>query len=112
MAENNDANSNVIPFLSQDINDLAIGNRAELTNRPFYGIIDDVRVYDRGLTAAEIGYLASDRTGIVEEEFIANLIDPEELGERAVNFRDPAILGQSRLEEELYPQQFVAETEC
>jgi hypothetical protein len=97
VAENNDPNLSAIPFLSQDINDLAIGSRAESFNNPFDGIIDDVRVYDRGLTAAEIGYLASDGTGIVEEEFIANLIDPEGPGERAVNMRDFAILADEWL---------------
>jgi hypothetical protein len=103
VAENNDANSNVIPFLSQDTNDLAIGNRSEATNRAFKGIIDDVRVYDRGLTAAEIGYLASDGTGIVVEKSIANLIDGEAPGERAVNMRDFAVLADEWLKREFWP---------
>jgi hypothetical protein len=103
VAENNDANSNVIPFLSQDTNDLAIGNRSEATNRAFNGIIDDVRVYDRGLTAAEIGYLASDGTGIVVETSIANLIDGEAPGERAVNMRDFAVLADEWLKREFWP---------
>ncbi|MHC4707069.1 MAG: LamG domain-containing protein, partial [Planctomycetota bacterium] len=103
VAESNDANSNVIPFLSQDTNDLAIGNKAAATDDPFKGIIDDVRVYDRGLTAAEIGYLASDGTGIFVEKSIANLIDGEAPGERAVNLRDFAILADEWLTREFWP---------
>jgi hypothetical protein len=101
--ENNDANSNVMPFLSQDTNDLAIGNKPEATDNPFKGIIDDVRVYDRALTAAEIGYLASDGTGIIVERSIANLIDGEAPGERSVNFRDFAILADEWLKREFWP---------
>ncbi|MHC4388789.1 MAG: LamG domain-containing protein, partial [Planctomycetota bacterium] len=102
VAENNEANS--IPFLSQDTNDLAIGNKPEATDNPFKGIIDDVRIYDRALTAAEIGYLASDGTGIVVETSIANLIDDGEApGERSVNFRDFAILADEWLKREFWP---------
>jgi hypothetical protein len=103
VAESNDANSNVIPFLSQDTNDLAIGNKAEATDDPFKGIIDDVRIYDRGLTAAEIGYLASDGSGIFVEESIANVIDGEAPGERAVNMRDFAVLADEWLKREFWP---------
>jgi hypothetical protein len=39
--------------LSQDIGDLGIGNAADVP-RAFDGIIDDVRVYDRGFTPVEI----------------------------------------------------------
>jgi hypothetical protein len=103
VAEDNDANSNVIPFLSQDTNDLAIGSKPEATDNPFKGIIDDVRVYDRGLTAAEIGYLASDGSGIVEEQSIANLIDDEAPGESVVNMRDFDVLADEWLKREFWP---------
>jgi hypothetical protein len=39
--------------LSQDVGDLGIGNAADVP-RPFYGMIDDVRIYDRALSAEEI----------------------------------------------------------
>jgi hypothetical protein len=53
VAENNDANA-IAYFghpLSQDTNDLAIGNKPPGEDDPFIGIIDDVRVYDYGLSA-------------------------------------------------------------
>jgi hypothetical protein len=90
--------------LSQDTNDLAIGNRSDDTDRPFEGIIDDVRVYDYGLSAEEVAYLATDGTGILAVQSIANLINDESPGQRAVNLRDFAELADSWLEEKLYPQ--------
>jgi hypothetical protein len=66
--------SNAIEYLSQeDTSGLAIGNRSDATNRPFRGTIDDVRVYNYGLSAAEVGYLASDGTGMVSVQSVANL---------------------------------------
>jgi hypothetical protein len=103
LAGTNEEEANNIPFLSQDTNDLAIGNKPEATDNPFKGIIDDVRVYDRALTAAEIGYLASDGTGIIVEQSIANLIDGEAPGERAVNLRDFAVLADEWLKREFWP---------
>jgi hypothetical protein len=51
-------------------------------------------------TAAEIGYLASDDTGIFVEKSIANLIDGEASSERAVNMRDFAVLADEWLKRE------------
>ncbi|MHC4501064.1 MAG: LamG domain-containing protein, partial [Planctomycetota bacterium] len=57
----------------------------------FDGTIDDVRVYDRLLTRAEIAWLASDGSGLVELTAKANFFiddpDPE-----VINFKDFAIL--------------------
>jgi hypothetical protein len=53
-------------------------------------------------TAAEIGYLASGGTGIFVEKSIANLIDGEAPGERAVNLRDFAILADRLLDREFW----------
>ena len=89
--------------LSQDTNDLAIGNRSDDDDREVEGTIDDVRVYDYGLSAEEIAYLASDGTGIVAVQSIANLYNDEDLGERAVNFRDLAKLASGWRDEELWP---------
>jgi hypothetical protein len=92
--------------LEADANDgFAIGGRwGNAGDDRFRGMIDDVRVYDTNLTAEEIGYLASDGTGIVAMESIANLVNPEPLGERAVNFRDFAVLADSWLQQELWPE--------
>jgi hypothetical protein len=104
VAENSDANSSVIPFLSQDTNDLSIGNRADDDTRPLIGTTDDVRVYDYGLSAEEIGYLASDGGGIFSVQSVANLVNDEPLGKRVVNFKDFDKLADGWLKEELWPE--------
>jgi len=60
--DKNDDPNNEIPFLSQDTNDLAIGNMSEDDRIPFEGTIDDVRVYNYALSAPEIAYIATDET--------------------------------------------------
>jgi len=99
---NNDANALVI--LSQDINDLAIGDRSDATDRSFIGTIDDVRVYNYALSEEEIRHIATDTTGIFSVQSIANLYNKEKLGERAVNLRDYAELAKSWLEKKLWPE--------
>jgi len=89
--------------LSQDSNDFAIGNRSDDTDKAFEGIIDDVRVYGRVLSQAEIAYLATDGTGLYLMVSAANLYDKEEPGQRTVNFRDYAALLNGWLEEQLWP---------
>ncbi|MHC4645956.1 MAG: LamG domain-containing protein [Planctomycetota bacterium] len=89
--------------LSQDTNDLGIGNRPDGEERQFRGSVDEVRVYSRALSAAEVAWLATDGTGYVELTSPANLYDKEATGQRAVNFRDYAVLMDTWLEEELWP---------
>jgi hypothetical protein len=90
--------------LSQDTNDLAIGSMSDNDRAPFVGTIDDVRVYDYGLSAEEIAWLATDGKGIFEIQSVANLYDDEDVGERVVNFKDLAKLAKDWLKEELFPQ--------
>jgi len=101
-AVNHDANE--IVFLSQDTNDLAIGNMSDDDRAPFRGTIDDVRVYDYGLSQEEIGYIAADGEKIFTVQSIANLYNDEDLGKRAVNFRDFAVLADGWLEKKLWPE--------
>ncbi|MHC4708749.1 MAG: LamG domain-containing protein [Planctomycetota bacterium] len=91
--------------LSQDTNDMEIGNSLldPEDDKSFRGLIDEVRLYDRALSAEEIAWLASDGIGTVSVQSIANLVNDEDLGERAVNFRDFAILADDWLKQELYP---------
>jgi hypothetical protein len=96
-------NAGSLVFLSQDTNDLAIGNRAENMGTPLIGTIDDVRVYDYGLSAEEIAYLATDGTGILAVQSIANLYNDEDFGKRAVNFKDLAKLAAGWRDQELWP---------
>jgi hypothetical protein len=70
---------------------------------PFEGTIDDVRVYNYGLSAEEVGYIASDGDGIVTVSSIANLYNAEDLGDRAINFKDLAKLAATWRDEELWP---------
>jgi len=98
---NNDANA--VWFLSQDTNDLAIGDRSDATNRSFLGTIDDVRVYNCALSLEEVRYIATDTTGIFSVQSSANLYNKEDLGERAVNLRDFAELAKDWLKKQLWP---------
>jgi hypothetical protein len=89
--------------LCQDTDDLAIGNMSDDDRAPFEGTIDDVRVYNYGLSAEEIGYLASDGTGIVEVQSAANLYKAEDFGKGVINFNDLAKLAAGWRDEELWP---------
>jgi hypothetical protein len=90
--------------LSQDSNGLAIANKADDDNdKPLSGTVDDVRVYNRALTAAEVAYLATDGTGYMPLASLANIFDTEPAGQKAVNVRDAAMMLATWLEEELWP---------
>ncbi len=39
------------------INSVAVGNNADTTDRPFGGVVDDVRIFSRGLAASEVAAL-------------------------------------------------------
>jgi len=90
----------------QDSNDLSIGNASDVNDRAFIGKIDDVRVYDYGLSAAEVAYLATGTTptGYVPLDSQVNIYDEEDPGQKAVNFRDLAKFMSSWLEEKLWPE--------
>jgi hypothetical protein len=60
----------------------------------FKGTIDDVRIYDYGLSGGEICYIASDGDGVVEMNNKANVFvdQPEATTEQVVNLKDFAVL--------------------
>jgi len=87
----------------QDANDLSIGNRSDLDNRAFIGTIDDVRVYDYALPPEAVAYIATQGTGYVPLDSQVNIYDEEDLGKKAVNFRDLAKFMGSWLKEKLWP---------
>jgi len=101
VASRDDANNMT---LSQEPNSLAIGNRADDRERVFEGKIDDVRVYSRALSAAELAWLGSDGTGYVPLLSVVNIYDEELQGDKVVNFRDLAKLMLSWGEEKLWPE--------
>ncbi|MHC4497507.1 MAG: LamG domain-containing protein, partial [Planctomycetota bacterium] len=96
-------------LVSQDVNGLAIGNKADVNEeegekpKPFFGAIDDVRVYDYALSQGEVVWLASDGTGYVPLTAPFNLYDKEAADEQIINFRDFAVLFESWLEERKWP---------
>jgi hypothetical protein len=91
--------------LSQDDGGFAIGNRSDDIDSQFKGIVDEVRVYDYGLDANEVAWLATDGEGITMLGSPANIYDLEAPGEKAVNFRDIALLIKEHwLEEVKWPQ--------
>jgi hypothetical protein len=81
----------------------AIANRADDMMRPFIGTIDDVRVYNRGLSAGEVAWLASEGTGYVPLTSPANIYDEEAPGQKIVNFKDFALVAQHWLQQTLWP---------
>ena len=89
-------------LLLQDVNDLIIGDAGDV-DRAFPGAVDDARVYNYGLTGAEVGYIGTENTGNVPLISIANIYDDEPDGQKAVNFKDFALLMQDWLYEQLWP---------
>ncbi|MHC4482345.1 MAG: LamG domain-containing protein, partial [Planctomycetota bacterium] len=89
--------------LSQDINDLAIGNRSDDDNRAFKGTIDEVRLYDYGLSAAEVAWLATEGTGYIPLTLEMNIYDKELPGKQTINFKDFAMLLEDWLKEGMWP---------
>jgi len=91
--------------LSQDPNDLGIGNRPCDEEHPFEGTIDDVRVYNYALSQAKVAWLATDGMGIVlMRPSPADLYNKEAVGSRAVNLRDYAVLMDSWGVEKVWPE--------
>jgi len=70
--------------------DVSIGRRATSDDRYFNGLIDDVHIYDYGLSRAEILYLAGKPAADLNKDKI-------------VDFEDFAELADSWLDEELWP---------
>jgi hypothetical protein len=91
--------------LSQDPNGgFAIGNKArsDANDNPFEGVIDDVRVYDYGLSQAEVAWLATQGTGYMPLNSPYNIYYGE--APEVVNMKDFAVLMDSWLEEKLWPE--------
>jgi hypothetical protein len=89
--------------LYSDANDgFGIGGRWGDDDGRFVGEIDDVRVYDYGLSLGEVGWFASEGTGVILMKSEANLYldapDPE-----VINFRDFAKLFDYWGDERLWP---------
>jgi hypothetical protein len=75
--------------------------------RPFQGFLDDVRVYDRALSEAELTWLHGGTTanyyGIASPSDQADIYSPEPKGSKIVNAKDLAVLAQDWLKSQLWP---------
>ncbi len=100
----NDDPNNEIPFLSQDTNDLTIGNMPDDDRAPFEGTIDDVRVYKCALSLQEIRHIATGGTGMFTVQSAANMYNLEDIGDRAVNLRDWTEFAKGWLEKKFWPE--------
>ncbi|MBN1391256.1 MAG: LamG domain-containing protein, partial [Sedimentisphaerales bacterium] len=91
---------------------LTIGQTTNETAWPlgpasFWGYIDEVRIYDRVLEPNEVAYLADPTPddGVLQIPIpsSAEIYTKEPEGQRAINFRDFAMLANLWLEEDMYP---------
>ena len=80
-----------------------VGENAETTGRYWNGMIDDARVYNRGLSHGEIVSLAGQSEIYQSVQSPANLSDDEPKHSKTVNFRDYALIAENWLRELLFP---------
>jgi hypothetical protein len=83
--------------------DRAPGNTQDMHDG-FTGNMDDWKIFDYALSAAQIGYLGTGGTGYVPLLSAYDLYDGEPAGQKSINIRDVAILLDSWLIEKLWPQ--------
>jgi hypothetical protein len=86
---------------------VSMGRNSQQTTRYYEGLIDEVRIYNRALSASEIAYLADVTPGDgklhVPVQSPAELYSAEADGSQKVNFKDFAVLSTTWLEEKLWP---------
>jgi beta-galactosidase len=86
---------------------VSMGRNSQQTTRYYEGLIDEVRIYNRALSASEIAYLADVTPGDgklhVPIQSPAELYSAEADGSQKVNFKDFAVLSTTWLEEKLWP---------
>jgi hypothetical protein len=73
---------------------------------PYNGALDDVRIYDRALSQAEIAYLISNGVATLHVPVLssADLYDDEPVGSKSLNFKDFAVLADMWLDEQVWPE--------
>jgi len=80
-----------------------IGENAQATGRFWSGMIDDVQIYNYGLTHNEIASVRGLGTIYVPVTSPANISDNEPVLEKIVNFKDYAELMNVWLDEDMFP---------
>ena len=73
----------------------------------FNGTVDDVRIYNKALSAAEAAYLADESPGdgklYIPVPSVAEIYSGESQGSRKIDLKDFAVLANGWLEEKLWP---------
>jgi hypothetical protein len=88
---------------------LIVGRGAKDSGGSWEGLVDDVRVYEVALTAAEVQTVMNAGDVPVFDVYVpltsvANLSDEEPTNSKKVNFKDLAVLADSWLDEILWPE--------
>jgi len=78
------------------------GNPEELHNG-ITGNVDEFKIFNYALSAAEVAYLAGDGDSVFEMGSWLNLWDNESTGYKSINFKDYATLTEAWLEQILWP---------
>jgi hypothetical protein len=94
-----------IPSETADVN---LGTSSDFTDRWYDGLLDDVRIYSRALSQAEVASLAGKPAGIPFTQPLEPLLTPPNPGinlynDGTINFKDYAVLAGMWLEEVLWP---------
>ena len=95
------------PYNITATGDVSIGRRPVSDDRYFQGVIDDLRIYSRTLSGAEIVYLADATPGdgqlYVPVPSAAELSSGEPEGSKVIDLKDYAILADQWLDEQFWP---------
>jgi hypothetical protein len=103
--------SGTFTFGPNSVASMAIGNtcgvNAGNNTQTFNGDLDEVRIYNRALTAAEVAYLADTTPGDYELHIpvasAAEVYNKEPVGQQRINFKDFAMVAMRWLEEDMFP---------
>jgi beta-galactosidase len=100
LLDNSEYASGVIDSSSYNV---WIGANEEAADREWNGLIDDVRIYDYGLSHAEIVNLTGASDVYQPVLSLANISDEEAKLSKTVNFKDYIVIANNWLEEKLWP---------
>jgi hypothetical protein len=103
--------SGTFTFGPNTVASMAIGNTNGVNGgqntQTFNGDLDEVRIYNRALTAAEVAYLADTTPGDGELHIpvpsAAEVYAKEPVGQQIINFKDFALVAMRWLEEDMFP---------
>ena len=91
------------PISGPDGSDVRIGARADGASNTFHGKLDELRIYGRALSQAEVVYLAAGQTGEVVQPLVPMLAPADPFADGGIDFRDLAVLGDNWLDQGHWP---------